>query len=67
VRHLITSFGPLIIPVSLSTKIYFKLTRVASDTVNDTYGADAMAMSFDYHYPADSPGSYEEYSKGAAP
>ena len=66
-RHLITSFGDLLMPVSLSTKIYFKLTRVASDTVGDTYGADALAMSFDYHYPADSPGSYEEYEKGDAP
>lgn len=67
IRHLLTSFGELTIPVSLSSKIYFKLTRVASDTVNDTYGADALAMSFDYHYPADSPGSYEEYSKGDLP
>lgn len=62
-RHLITSFGLLTLDVSLSTKIYFKLTRVASDTVNDTYGANALAMSFDYHYPVDSPGSAEEYSK----
>ena len=55
------------ITVGLSTMIYFELTRVASDTVNDTYGANALAMSFDFHYPADSPGSYEEYDKGEAP
>ena len=66
-RHLITSFGLKLIPVSLSTKIYFKLTRQASVTATDTYNADALAMSFDYHYPADSPGSYEEYDKGDAP
>lgn len=63
VRHLITSFGNLAIPVSLSSMIIFKLTRVASDTVNDTYGTDALAMSFDYHYPVDSPGSREELRK----
>ena len=33
----------------------------------ESIGADALAMSFDYHYPADSPGSYEEYSKGDLP
>lgn len=62
-RHLITSFGNLSIPVGLSTKIFFKLTRVASDTINDTYNADALAMSFDYHFRVDSPGSSEEYRK----
>lgn len=62
-RHLITAFGQLSLSVHLSTKIYFRLTRVASDTVNDTYAADALAMSFDYHYPADSPGSLSEYQK----
>lgn len=66
-RHLISSFGMKLIPVSLSTKIYFKLTRQASVTSTDTYAADALAMSFDYHYPADSPGSYEEYRKGDPP
>lgn len=65
--HLITSFGPVIVPIELSTMIFWKLTRVASDTVNDTYNGNALAMSFDFHYPSDSPGSYEEYSKGAAP
>lgn len=62
-RHLITSFGELTLDVHLSTIVIFKLTRVASDTVNDTYGADALAMSFDYHYQVDSPGSAGEYSK----
>lgn len=62
-RHLITSFGDLSVTVGLSTMIVFKLTRMASDTVNDTYGADALAISFDFHYPVDSPGSRGEYSK----
>ena len=62
-RHLITSFGDLTLTVGLSTMVYFKLTRVASDTVNDTYNGNALAMSFDYHYPVDSPGSAQEYVK----
>jgi dihydrolipoamide dehydrogenase len=41
----VTYSEPEVASVGLSTKIYFKLTRVASDTVNDTYGADALAMS----------------------
>jgi hypothetical protein len=62
-RHLITSFGAMSLTVGLSTMIYFKLTRVASNTGTDTYNADALAMSFDFHYPVDSPGSASEYSK----
>ena len=63
-RHLITSFGDFELTVGLSTMVYFRITRVASDTVNDTYGADALLMSFDFHYPVSSPGSADEYSKG---
>lgn len=62
-RHLITSFGDYELTVGLSTKVYFKLTRVASNIGTDTYPGNALAMSFDYHYPVDAPGSVSEYSK----
>ena len=62
-RHLITEFGDYTMTMALSTIIIFKLTRVASNTSTDTYGADALAMSIDFHYQVDTPGSQLEYSK----
>lgn len=62
-RHLITSFGSLSLTVGLSTMLVFRLTRVASNTGTDTYNADVLAMSFDFHYPVDTPGSVSQYSK----
>jgi hypothetical protein len=62
-RHLITAFDAVPLTVGLSTMLVFKLTRVASNTVTDTYAGDALAMSFDFHYEVDSPGSAAEYSK----
>lgn len=61
IRHLLSSFGGLTLDVGLSTKLYFRLSRVPGEAL-DTYGAAALAMSFDYHYPLRAPGSLEQYA-----
>jgi len=62
-RSLVTDFGLLELNVALSSLVVFKLTRVASSTDSDTYAADALAISFDYHYEVDSLGSRQLRTK----
>lgn len=65
VRHLITSFGDLdLTGETLSAIIKFKISRLGSSGgASDDYAANALALSFDFHYQLDRPGSRQEFTK----
>jgi hypothetical protein len=58
-RHLVTSFGVLSMTgASVSTIVHFKLSRLGG---TDSYGADALALSFDCHYQIAAPGTANQF------
>lgn len=63
-RHILAAFGDLAMTGhTLSAMILWKITRVASDTVNDTDPNDVVLAEFDIHYQRDAMGSLQETVK----
>ena len=59
----ITPLGPIdMTGYSLSCMLIMQLSRV-HDNANDTYGADARLLEFDFHVQSDHAGSAGEYTK----
>ncbi len=46
----------------ISSMLICRLFRDVSDP-NDTYGADAFVLEFDFHFQIDAPGSFQATSK----
>ena len=61
--HQLTPFAAIdMTDKTLSCIIIMQLSRVAGNA-NDTYGADARLLEFDFHYQSDHAGSSAEYIK----